>query len=183
MMPFHSRDGRIFMNRAHLPRLPLLFVASAVAIPAIAVAEPPPPAAPAPVAVPYPNTSARDAATGLPTGKRMHKPYTLTATTDSAPAAKDLPDPLHPCTVLLCLPGPGKAAEATTPAGQPTACATVTGVPDKLASDPEEGGQVARTAKPKPPLTDLTVTKKADTASTKLMDNPAPASTCPPVQH
>jgi hypothetical protein len=35
------------------------------------------PAAPSPVAVPYPNTASRDAASGLPTGKRMHKPYTL----------------------------------------------------------------------------------------------------------
>jgi hypothetical protein len=32
------------------------------------------PAAPSPVAVPYPNTASRDAASGLPTGKRMHKP-------------------------------------------------------------------------------------------------------------
>jgi hypothetical protein len=29
----------------------------------------------------------------------------------------------------------------------------------------------------------MTVTKKADTASTKLAENSAPASTCPPVQH
>ena len=35
------------------------------------------PASPSPVAVPYPNTASRDAASGLPTGKRMHKPYTL----------------------------------------------------------------------------------------------------------
>jgi len=49
------------------------------ALSAVAVAVPPPPATPAPVAVPYPNTSAQDAAAGLPTGKRMHKPYTLAA--------------------------------------------------------------------------------------------------------
>ena len=134
------------MNRAHLPRLAFVFVASAFAIPASAIAEPPPPAAP----VPYPNTSARDAATGLPTGKRMHKPYTLTATTGPAPAA----------------------------------CATVTAAPDKLASDAAEGGQIARTAKPKPQVGDMTVTKRADTASTKLMaDSAAPASTCALVQH
>jgi hypothetical protein len=100
-----------------------------------------------------------------------------------APAAKDLPDPLHPCTVLLCLPEPGKAAPAATSAGQPTDCAKLAAVPDKLASDPEEGGQIARTAKPKPQVSDMTVTKRADTASTKLMDSAAPASTCAPVQH
>ena len=44
---------------------------------------PPPPAGPVPV--PYPNTSTtssaatRDAASGLPTGKRMHKPFVFSA--------------------------------------------------------------------------------------------------------
>jgi hypothetical protein len=37
------------------------------------------PAAPAPIPMPYPNASAeaRDPASGMATGKRMHKPYTL----------------------------------------------------------------------------------------------------------
>jgi hypothetical protein len=43
------------------------------------------PAVPAPVPVPYPNaattasSAARDPQSGLPTGKRMHKPYVLSA--------------------------------------------------------------------------------------------------------
>jgi len=99
-----------------------------------------------------------------------------------APAPRELPDPLHPCTVLLCLPRTGATVQATSDA-QPTPCATVVGSSDKLASDPEEGGQVARTAPQKPKVSEMTVTKRTDTASTKLMDTTAPSSTCPAVQH
>ena len=130
-----------------------------------------------------------------------------------APAAAphDLSDPLHPCTVLLCLPQPGKAAQATTPtsdaasglpsgkrmhkpytvnaapadnpaAAQPVSCAATDVQPVKVASDPEEGGQVARTAKPG--VTEISVSKKTDTASGKLMESAPPAaSACPTGQH
>jgi rod shape-determining protein MreB len=94
----------------------------------------------------------------------------------------DLPDPLHPCTILLCLPKTGATVKATS-APQPAPCATVVASPDKLASDPEEGGQVARTAREKPKVSDMTVSKRTDTASTKIMDSAAPASNCAPLQH
>ena len=64
-------------------------------------------------------------------------------------------------------------------AAQPGACAKVGANSLKVASDPEEGGQIARTATHKPKIGDMTVTKKADTASTKLMESPAPGSSCP----
>jgi hypothetical protein len=59
------------------------FVALSRAVPA----EEAKPAAPAPVPIPYPNTSStssaivspRDTASGLPAGKRMHKPYVFSA--------------------------------------------------------------------------------------------------------
>ena len=63
-------------------------------------------------------------------------------------------------------------------AAQPGACAKVGANSLKVASDPEEGGQIARTATHKPKIGDMTVTKKADTASTKLMESPAPGSSC-----
>ena len=157
-----------------LPRLPYVLLGSALAISAFAVA--PALSEPAPAAAP-----------------------------------NDLPDPLHPCTVLLCLPQPGKA-QATAPArdaagglptgkrmhkpytaqsassapasAQPAACAATDVQPVKVASDPEEGGQVARTAKAKPTVSDISVTKKTDTASTKLMEStPSPLAPCPPGQH
>ena len=96
-----------------------------------------------------------------------------------APAQRALPDPLHPCTVLLCLPKTGTAVQSTTPAGHPVPCAATTAGPLKVASDPEEGGQIARTTATKPKVGDMTVTKKADSASTKMMEQSAPASTCP----
>ena len=138
-----------------VPRLPRILLASAFALAAFAsapvLAEP---AAPAPVPVPYPNTSspntssqnaaARDAASGLPTGKRMHKPYTL-----------------------------------TTSAAQSASCAAPNVQPVGVASDPEEGGQVARTTG-KVKVSDMTVTKKMDKASPMLADSSAPGNACPP---
>lgn len=98
----------------------------------------------------------------------------------AAPTPRALPDPLHPCTVLLCLPEPGKAAPSTAPAAQPTSCAATTVQPVEVASDPEEGGQIARTAKPKPKpkISDMTVTKKVDTASPTLAQS-APSGSVP----
>ena len=52
----------------------------------------------------------------------------------------------------------------------PATCAAATVQPDKLASDPEEGGQVARTAKP---ATEIKVIKTSDKASTTLMQSQA----------
>ena len=54
-------------------RLPRILLVSSFALFGIAAAEAAPPA---PVPVPYPNTAARDPASGLPMGKRVHKPYT-----------------------------------------------------------------------------------------------------------
>jgi hypothetical protein len=113
------------MNRL-IPRLPHILLASAFAVSAIAVAAP------------------RDAATGLPTGKRMHKPYTAQSAT----------------------------------------CAATTVQPLKVASDPEEGGQVAIAARAKPTVSDINVSKKTDSASTKMADPAAaPSAPCTPGQH
>ena len=115
-------------------RLPQILLASIFAISAVGVAAP------------------RDAASGLPTGKRMHKPYTVSAAPADNPAT-----------------------------AQPVFCAATVVQPVKVASDPEEGGQAARAAKPG--VTDISVSKKTDTASPKLMESAAPASTCPAGQH
>jgi hypothetical protein len=66
-------------------------------------------------------------------------------------------------------------------------CAAATAGPVQVASDPEEGGQIARTAKPapkpKPQISDINVMKTSDKASASMAESSAPASTCPPVQH
>ena len=67
-------------------------------------------------------------------------------------------------------------------AGPGAACTAATVQPTNVASDPEEGGQVtAARTKSAPSVSELTVSKRADTASTKLMDAPAAGSgaTCP----
>jgi hypothetical protein len=91
-------------------------------------------------------------------GKRMYKPYTVTT-----------PEPVQP----------GPVATAT-PAAQSAACTNAALGPVKVASDPEEGGQIAKTASP----TEIKVTKPVDTASAKLSDAaPAPSTSCGSVQH
>lgn len=97
------------------------------------------------------------AATAAPSGRRMYKPYVLTA-----------PPPVNP-------------VSSNPQASGATVCATTDAEKLKVASDPEEGGQIARTAPApaaKPTVGDITVTKPADTASTKLMADAAPASSC-----
>lgn len=114
-------------------RLPRILLVSNFAVFGIAAAEPAPPAP-----VPYPNAAARDPASGLPTGKRMHKPYTA----------------------------------------QSVGCAANT-QPLNVASDPEEGGQIARKGKAKPSVSDISVTKKMDTASPTLADStPSTGAPC-----
>ena len=69
-------------------------------------------------------------------------------------------------------------------AARPLSCAAVEAGPVKVASDPEEGGQVARTAKRKPTVGDISVMKTSDKASTKLAEAaPSGAAACAPVQH
>ncbi len=95
--------------RFRFPQLLLL-----LALPAAAIAEPPPPpAAPAPEPIPYPNTAARDHASGLPTGKRMHKPFVAAA---------------EPVTLDV-----SNVSWAAANADSLT----------RLSSDPEEGGEIA----------------------------------------
>ena len=98
----------------HRPRLrfPHILLGCALALPAAALAEPPPPAAPVPQPVPYPNAAARDQASGLASGKRMHKPF----------AASAEPVTLDASSVSWA----SRAAEAA----------------NRLSSDPEEGGEV-----------------------------------------
>ena len=101
------------MHRLRL-RFPQLLLLSALALPAAGFAEPPPPpAAPAPQPMPYPTAAARDHATGLPTGKRMHKPYVVAA---------------EPVTLDV--------------SNVSWAAADVDSL-TRLSSDPEEGGQIA----------------------------------------
>ena len=90
-------------------RLPNILVACAFAVSAIGVA------APVPATGPAANAPSAAAANGLAAGKRMHKPYTLSAESTAPVASR--------CTAT-------KGRE-------------VNGV----ASDPEEGGQVAMAAK------------------------------------
>lgn len=95
-------------------RFPFVLLASAFSVSAAALAEPPS-APPAPEPMPYPNTTtARDAASGLATGKRMHKPYTV------------------------------KVEPMTLDVREVTWTAAVLQAANRLSSDPEEGGQVAR---------------------------------------
>lgn len=137
-----------------LSRLPHLLLASAVAISAAAVAAPP-----------YVPTG------GTATGHRTHKPITVTTESAVCPA---------PATAA----GPTKLASDPEEGGQVTHVADATQVqPLKAASDPEEGGQVARTAKSKPSVSEMNVTNKADSASTKMMASAAPPAECAPVQH
>lgn len=110
-----------------------------------------PPAAPAPVPVPYPNTASQDAAGGSAAGKRMHKPYS--ASTSSAGAAS----------------------------GQSVSCASANARPvNGAASDPEEGGQIAKAGKTsgKADLHSFNITHKMDTSSPVLMDNAAHDQGC-----
>jgi hypothetical protein len=93
------------------------------------------------------DTAPRDAASGLPTGKRMHKPYTLQATPDASTA-------------------------------QSAACAaTPNAAPVNVASDPEEGGQVANTAA-KVKINDFQVMKSTDKASPVLAQTAASDGAC-----
>lgn len=81
---------------------------------------------------------------------------------------------------------PYTASAQSAPAGQSAACAAAGVQPDKLASDPEEGGQVtAAKAKGATTVSNMTVTKRTDTASAKPMAAQAAgaASTCAPLQH
>ena len=133
-------------------------LASSLTIPVAAMAEPPGSAAPASVTVSQPDTAARDAASGLPAGKRMHKPYMLTA-----PAAVNA----------------GSGGQKTDTTSPPASCGALAPGADKLASDPEEGGQVARTAPKKPAVSDMTATKRTDSASNRLMEDSAKAGSCP----
>jgi hypothetical protein len=138
-----------------LSRLSYPLLASTFVLSAIAVAEPP--AAPAPVPVPYTNATARDATSGLPTGKRMHKPFTL-----SAPAR-----------------------DAASTAAQAASCAPTNVQPSNVASDPEEGGQVSgNAAKAKPMISDFHIMKRSDKSSATLFKTaPSGSPACAPVEH
>ena len=152
--------GGLHMRRLCVSLLQTV-LASSLTIPVAAVAEPPGSAAPTSVTVSQHGTAARDAASGLPAGKRMHKPYTLTA-----PAAVNA--------------GNGSGGQQTDTTMSPSApCRALAPVADKLASDPEEGGQVARTAPKKPAVSDMTATRRTDSASTRLMEDSAQARSCP----
>ena len=144
------------------PRSARLLFASTLAIAALGAASALSAAEPAP----------RDAATGQASGKRMHKPYTLTAEDAACTAPNGQP------TNVASDPEEGGQVTA---AQQKGALDVNSNVKAGVASDPEEGGQVAaKRTKDQPTVSELTVSKRTDTASTKLMDAPAP--TCP-VQH
>lgn len=142
------------MNRLS-PRLVLLGCAALAAALAAGAVTPAlaDPAAPGPVPAPYPNVSSRDAATGLPTGKRMHKPYTVAATPDAVAASDgevievqsiswgniegagtvNSADPMEGGQIAAPRYRPGRQ--------KPGRISAV-----NVASDPEEGGQIAAPA-------------------------------------
>lgn len=129
-----------------LSQLPRALVISAAGISAAAFSAPPP--SPAPVPVPYPNTSAESAATGQASGKRMYKPYV-----------------------------PLTSSIANTPdAPQQGTCAATQGSVNGIASDPEEGGQIAKAAKAS--VQPMSVTRKVDKSSPVLMDSSTQNSAC-----
>jgi len=104
----------------------------------------------------FASTVAFSAAAGAaPAGQRMHKPLTVTT-----PAAAD-----------------------TTAPAPALSCAAVSAAPVNVASDPEEGGQIARTAKAKPTISEIKVAKVSDKASPTLAQSAPPAGTsCAPDQ-
>ena len=68
-------------------------------------------------------------------------------------------------------------------AAQSASCAATNVRPTSVASDPEEGGQVARAAA-KPGPSEIKVVKTADTASTKLAEAaPSGGASCAPGRH
>ena len=64
-------------------------------------------------------------------------------------------------------------------------CTAVAAGTVQVASDPEEGGQIARTAKPapKPQISDINVTKTSDKASASMAATPPPATPASACQH
>jgi hypothetical protein len=134
------------------PLLPHILLASTFAVSAVAFAVPPP--SPAPVPVPYPNTSPRDPASGLPTGRRIHKPIRVVTPTSIA---------------------------APTIFAQPASCAPANAQPvNGAALDPEEGGQVATADKAtsKVSFQPFSVTRKIDKSSPVLLDSSASGGAC-----
>jgi hypothetical protein len=132
-------------------RLPHILVASTFAVSAVAFAVPP---APVPVPVPYPNTSPRDPPSGLPTGRRIHKPIRVVTPTSTA---------------------------AATIWAQPVACAATDAQPvNGASSNPEEGPQVAKVeqSRSKASFQPFSVTHKIDKSSPVFMDSSASGGAC-----
>lgn len=112
----------------------------------------------------------RDAASGIAAGKRMHKPYNVTAEKSASCGA------------------PAKLSSDPEEGGQVSAANSGTGwdvkknVKTGVASDPEEGGQLTARSTSQPHVSDMSVTKHIDSASTKPMGSSA-SDTCPPSEH
>lgn len=112
----------------------------------------------------------RDAASGVAAGKRMHKPFNVTAEKSASCGA------------------PAKLSSDPEEGGQVSAANSHTGwdvkknVKTGIASDPEEGGEVAARSASEPHISDMSVTKHVDSASPKQMGSSA-SGTCPPSQH
>jgi type VI protein secretion system component Hcp len=185
------------------PRLRRFSVAAAILVltaPPVR-AEPPPSVPPSPRPMPYPNIAARDPATGLPTGKRMHKPI-LAA-----------PRTIETLSLSWGRAGQPSVASSDPQEGGEVAAARPVTSADPMAggqlksADPEEGGEVTAAAKvgssrpiagsaelsnhlsnhldaqapggatvAKVKVSDLNVTKHIDVSSAKLAE-PAPAGT------
>lgn len=112
----------------------------------------------------------RDSASGMAAGKRMHKPYNVTAEKSAScgAPAKLSSDPEEGGQVSAANSGTGWDVKKNVKAG--------------VASDPEEGGQVTARSTSEPHVSDMNVTKHIDSSSPKLMGSSAPG-TCPPSEH
>ena len=141
------------MHRLRFRFSPIIMI-SAITLPAAAAAEPlppaPPPATPGPQPTPYPDIAARDPASGLPTGKRMHKPLIVAS---QRLEASDISW------------GPRAVGVANRLSSDPEEGGEVT---------------AAKKRATKPTIGDIAVTKTTDVSSSKLMLAPEGGPETPP---
>lgn len=112
----------------------------------------------------------RDSASGIASGKRMHKPYTVTAE-----------EPVHCGSPANLASDPEEGGQLSANSG--SGWDAKKNVKSGVTSDPEEGGQVTARSTGAPQISEMSVVKHADSASTKQMEGGAAGDTCPPSSH
>ena len=116
------------------------------------------------------------AATGAPSGQRMHKPFTVTT-----PSAVCAPTNAQPTNVASDPEEGGQVASTANTTDTASAGDWHTHIHPSpignVASDPEEGGQAtaAKTKATKPSIGEINVTKVNDKSSAKLAEAAPPA--------